>query len=160
MFPCCTCNTSVKYYFLLQLNQEDGQGEEVLSGSGRGSWKKLSRRKSSPSEQKTKSSSSSSDEGNFGLQIYDLDFAWKYVSHFFKTIDIFYLMHIRPKKKTATTRRILKMGVTKMSLKAKTATARILKQKTIKKLWMGTNHRVVLHDHTVMKVFINYEVSY
>ena len=28
MFSCCTCNTSVKYYFLLQLNQEDGQGEE------------------------------------------------------------------------------------------------------------------------------------
>ena len=47
-----------------------------------------------------------------------------------------------------------------MSLKAKTVTARILKWKTIKKVQMGTNHPVDLHDHTVMKVFINYEVSY
>ena len=39
MFPCCTCNTSVKYYFLLQLNQEDGQGEEehmVVQAGDRG----------------------------------------------------------------------------------------------------------------------------
>ena len=48
---------------------------------------------------KTKSSSSSSDEGNFGLEIYNLHFACKYVSHLLKTIDIFYLMHIRQRKR-------------------------------------------------------------
>ena len=77
------------------------RGRGTHGGSGRGSCKKPSSRKSSPSEQKTKSSSSSSDEGNFGLQIYDLDFSCKYVSYLLKTIDIFYLifMHIRQRKR-------------------------------------------------------------
>ena len=69
------------------------RGRGTCGGSGRGSQKKPS------SPKKTKCSSSSSDEGNFGLEIYHLHFACKYVSHLLKTIDIFYLMHIRQRKR-------------------------------------------------------------